>query len=106
MSDTRVIGVDVGGSGVKAALGDVKRGGLASLRPPIDTPPPAAPKLVGAPVSRPGVRPPHASTTSMLMRSARVLARTQRVAPSWVSSRPFFTGFAIAEINIWPSAET
>ena len=52
MSDTRVIGVDVGGSGVKAALVDVKRGELASVRPRIDTPQPATPKLVAATVSR------------------------------------------------------
>ena len=52
MSNTRVIGVDVGGSGVKAALVDVKRGELASVRPRIDTPQPATPKLVAATVSR------------------------------------------------------
>ena len=46
MSDTRVIGVDVGGSGVKAALVDVERGELTSDRPRLDTPQPATPERV------------------------------------------------------------
>lgn len=52
MSETRVIGVDVGGSGVKAALVDVERGELASLRPRLDTPQPATPERLADTVAQ------------------------------------------------------
>ena len=47
-----VIGVDVGGSGVKAALVDVERGELVSDRPRLETPQPATPIRVAHTVSQ------------------------------------------------------
>ncbi|MGB4746220.1 MAG: ROK family protein, partial [Candidatus Microthrix parvicella] len=47
-----VIGVDVGGSGVKAALVDVERGELVSDRPRLETPQPATPDRVAHTVAQ------------------------------------------------------
>ncbi|MEZ5380477.1 MAG: ROK family protein [Microthrixaceae bacterium] len=52
MNTQRVIGVDVGGSGVKAALVDVAKGDLASDRQRLDTPQPATPTQVAGTVAQ------------------------------------------------------
>ena len=89
MSDTRVIGVDVGGSGVKAALVDVKRGELASVRPRIDTPQPATPKLVAATVSRLvdqlGGAPSIGITVPAVVRSG-IVRTAANIDPSWIGT--------------------
>jgi len=46
MNDTQVLGIDVGGSGIKGALVDIKSGKLITDRFRIDTPKPAKPKAV------------------------------------------------------------
>lgn len=52
LRDGAVLGVDVGGSGIKAALVDVSRGVLLEDRHRIDTPAPATPEAVGEVVRR------------------------------------------------------
>lgn len=49
---TAAIGVDVGGSGIKAAVVDIASGRLTSERLRIPTPTPSTPELVGAAISR------------------------------------------------------
>jgi polyphosphate glucokinase len=46
----RIIGIDIGGTGIKGALVDVKEGKLATSRARLDTPHPATPSSVAATV--------------------------------------------------------
>ena len=41
-----ILGIDVGASGIKGAVVDIKKGGLVTLRHRIPTPHPATPKAV------------------------------------------------------------
>ena len=50
-SDQPVLGIDIGGSGIKGALVDIGAGRLAGERHRIDTPQPATPEGVGAVVA-------------------------------------------------------
>jgi polyphosphate glucokinase len=89
MSETRVIGVDVGGSGVKAALVDVERGELASDRPRLDTPQPATPERVADAVAqlvdRLGGAPTIGVTIPGVVRNG-VVRTAANIDPSWIGT--------------------
>ena len=52
MNDKGILGIDVGGTGIKGALVDVKKGVLLTERIRIETPKPATPKAVAATVEK------------------------------------------------------
>ena len=51
-----VLGIDIGGTGIKAALVDTDEGKLVSDRRLIDTPDPSTPESVAATVKRLGLQ--------------------------------------------------
>ncbi len=89
MSDTRVIGVDVGGSGVKAALVDVERGELTSDRPRLDTPQPATPERVADTVNQLvdqlGGAPSIGITVPGVVRNG-IVQTAANIDPSWIGT--------------------
>ena len=89
MSESRVIGVDIGGSGVKAALVDLDRGELASDRPRLDTPQPATPERVADTVSQLidqlGGAPSIGITVPGVVRDG-VVRTAANIDPSWIDT--------------------
>lgn len=52
MNQNEILGIDIGGTGIKGALVDVKKGVLVTERLRLDTPQPATPKSVAATVQK------------------------------------------------------
>lgn len=89
MSNAPVIGVDVGGSGVKAALVDTDRGELASDRPRLETPQPATPERVADAVAQLvdqlGGAPSIGITVPAVVRHG-VVRSAANIDPSWIGA--------------------
>ena len=97
MADHRVIGGDVGGSGVKAALVDTKRGVLTSERLRLPTPQPATPAQVADTVAELVDRLGGASTVGVTVPGVvrrGVVSTAANIDPAWIGTdaRTLFSG--------------
>ena len=84
---TRTLGIDIGGSGIKAALVDVDSGGLVSDRIRVPTPSPSTPDAVAATLGRlvePLERSPRVGSTFPAVIQRGVALTAANVDRSWI----------------------